>query len=300
MGSMGGFDAARFLHAYVVLLVVLAATGWTGAIALRLPDGFARTRQLSTVSTMRIAASQADADALSPRPPSVGSVGSVGSGDSAAAAERSIFIFGLGYVGAEVARQLQEEGWRVMGTCTNVNKAVTLRAQGISTHLFDETTNPANAPHTHNTHIGHSEALDDVMSATHVLSTIPPSDALDFDLVLRGYGDALKKSALQGQLRWMGYLSSTGRMLWHGSKTHPKYCLSNIFTYNICVFYTNWAKRATPPPPPQASTASAAGPGLPRASCPAPSTRRPWRASRQKGSGASSGTATDYPSTSSA
>jgi hypothetical protein len=24
------------------------------------------------------------------------------------------------------------------------------------------------------------------------------------------------------------------------SKTHPKYCLFNIFTYNICVFYTHY------------------------------------------------------------
>eukprot|EP00601_Ochromonadales_sp_CCMP2298_P019763 CAMPEP_0173300878 /NCGR_PEP_ID=MMETSP1143-20121109/17470_1 /TAXON_ID=483371 /ORGANISM="non described non described, Strain CCMP2298" /LENGTH=438 /DNA_ID=CAMNT_0014241309 /DNA_START=136 /DNA_END=1448 /DNA_ORIENTATION=+ len=166
---MGWFGVAR-------VLVVLLAAAWT--IAVRLPHQSARSRQLSS---SRLSAIPATPDTLS-------------------SGEKSIFIFGLGYVGLEVARQLKEGGWRVMGTCTNVNKAVQLQEQGITTHLFDEMTN-TNAP---------SDALDDIMSATHVLSTIPPSTDVDFDLVLGGYGDALRKSAMRGNLRWMGYLSSTG------------------------------------------------------------------------------------------
>jgi nucleoside-diphosphate-sugar epimerase len=111
-----------------------------------------------------------------------------------------VFIFGLGYVGTDLAFELQSQGWQVSGTCTNVNKAIELKDQGINTFLFDEMTNSN----------GQNDCLNDLMSSTHILSTIPPIPSLDYDIVLEAYLNSIRKSVMSKTLKWVGYLSSTG------------------------------------------------------------------------------------------
>ena len=100
---------------------------------------------------------------------------------------KSLFIFGLGYSGLEIAQLAKAQGWIVAGTCRSAEKAAGLRAGGIEAHVFDGTTPlPAAA-------FGNS---------SHVLCTIAPGQAGD---------PALRLAApLLKQARWLGYLSTTG------------------------------------------------------------------------------------------
>ena len=51
---------------------------------------------------------------------------------------KRLFIFGLGYVGAELATALAEESqFIVSGTCTNIKKMESLQKIGIRSYLFD-------------------------------------------------------------------------------------------------------------------------------------------------------------------
>lgn len=115
-------------------------------------------------------------------------------------AENKIFIFGLGYVGTAFAEYLQSLGWSVAGTCTNVNKALEFRKRGIQTYLFDEMT----------VRRGQSEATADILNSNYILSTIPPVAEGQQDLVLEAHLDDFRKARLSNQLKWIGYLSSTG------------------------------------------------------------------------------------------
>lgn len=118
---------------------------------------------------------------------------------------KSIFIFGLGYVGMAVATALKEQGWRVSGTCRNINKINTLKERGIQGYLFDD-------------YMGNSlvqeEAMNELLSASHVLTTVPPTQTSSGDPVLKAHGNELKKASLitnnNSNLKWVGYLSSTG------------------------------------------------------------------------------------------
>lgn len=110
------------------------------------------------------------------------------------------FIFGLGYVGMVLADKLLAQGWTVSGTCTNVKKAIELKEKGINTFIFDEMTNP-NAQ---------DDLLNDLMSSTHILSTIAPISSLEADIVLSAYLNDIRKSAMSNTLQWIGYVSSTG------------------------------------------------------------------------------------------
>jgi hypothetical protein len=124
---------------------------------------------------------------------------------------KSIFIFGLGYVGCAVANALLEDGWKVAGTCTSVPKLQTLRGRNISAFLFDEESG-----------LVPPDALTQLSQATHILSTVPPSDkplspdgksglgSDCLDPVLRLQGAQIKAAAVDGNLQWLGYLSSTG------------------------------------------------------------------------------------------
>jgi nucleoside-diphosphate-sugar epimerase len=99
----------------------------------------------------------------------------------------SLFIFGLGFSGLEIARLAKAAGWRVAGTCTSEQKAAGLRAGGIEAHVFDGT---AALP---------AEVMD---GASHVLCTIAPGTTGD---------PALRTcSRLLRTARWLGYLSTTG------------------------------------------------------------------------------------------
>lgn len=114
----------------------------------------------------------------------------------------NIFIFGLGYVGIELADELQQvHGWRVCGTSTNALKTAALQKRGFTAYTLDEKGS-----------VDASEALErDLLSSSHVLSTVPPSlEAGNTDVVLRRFSGLLKKAATSGSLKWLGYCSSTG------------------------------------------------------------------------------------------
>ncbi|MDP1027913.1 NAD(P)-dependent oxidoreductase [Sphingomonas sp. KR1UV-12] len=87
-----------------------------------------------------------------------------------------LLVFGLGYAAQAVAARL--DGWRVVGT-TRDGRGGTLRfADG-------------------------DAVAAEIAAATHVLSSVPPEDAVD--PVLVRYGAMLARSGA-----WLGYLSSTG------------------------------------------------------------------------------------------
>jgi len=122
-------------------------------------------------------------------------------------AKKSIFIFGLGYVGSRLAESLLVEGWQVSGTCTNLLKAQAYKEMGIKAYLFDDQVGP----------LVQAEGRKDFLSCTHILATIPPSlfttndPLVSVDPVLREHGVDLRRAAeLNGQLQWIGYMSSTG------------------------------------------------------------------------------------------
>lgn len=101
-----------------------------------------------------------------------------------------LFCFGLGYSARALAETLLAEGWGIAGTCRTAEKQSEFARRSIAAHLF-ERGRPFG-----------DEAFDGV---THVLHSIPPDDG--GDSVLSAYGAALARLP---QLRWFGYLSTTG------------------------------------------------------------------------------------------
>jgi nucleoside-diphosphate-sugar epimerase len=93
-----------------------------------------------------------------------------------------LVIIGLGYSGAEVARQALARGARVSATSREPGRAAAPPGVGM---------------------LAFGAALPEGM--THVLATAPPDQA--GDPVLRAYGTELADSR---SLRWAGYLSTTG------------------------------------------------------------------------------------------
>lgn len=91
----------------------------------------------------------------------------------------NMLIFGMGYAAGHLADQLCARGWDVRGT--------TRDGRGDSLAFTDE-----------------AAVLGALRDATHILSSVPPTDGMD--PVLARYGQAL--AVAPG--RWTGYLSSTG------------------------------------------------------------------------------------------
>jgi nucleoside-diphosphate-sugar epimerase len=87
-----------------------------------------------------------------------------------------LLVFGLGYVGTAVAQAAAAAGIAVAGTT---------RSAGV--------------------HIAFAEATAEIARATHVLSTVPPDGS--GDPVLARHGDTIAGTP---ELRWIGYLSTTG------------------------------------------------------------------------------------------
>lgn len=105
----------------------------------------------------------------------------------------TLFCFGLGYTGTRLARAALARGWRVAGTCRGVEKAATLRDQGIQAVPFaGDRAGP--------------EVAERLASATHLLASIPPDE--EGDPVLRLHGSDLEARTVP--LAWAGYLSTTG------------------------------------------------------------------------------------------
>ncbi|HZF32449.1 MAG TPA: SDR family oxidoreductase [Candidatus Angelobacter sp.] len=101
-----------------------------------------------------------------------------------------LFCFGLGYSALALAETLSAAGWGIAGTCRTAEKQGEFARRNIAAHLFERGRPLADA------------AFDGV---THVLHSIPPDDG--GDPVLSAHGAALARLP---QLRWFGYLSTTG------------------------------------------------------------------------------------------
>jgi nucleoside-diphosphate-sugar epimerase len=99
-----------------------------------------------------------------------------------------LFVFGLGYSAAVLARSLLSEGWTIAGTSRSAEGCAALRAEGIDALLFDG-----------------ARPLDPaaLAGATHLLASIPPDPD---DPSLRHHAGDI--AALSG-LEWICYLSTT-------------------------------------------------------------------------------------------
>jgi nucleoside-diphosphate-sugar epimerase len=98
-------------------------------------------------------------------------------------ADIRILVFGLGYTGLAVARAAAAAGNSVCGT-----------VRGIAASAEDDIMR-----------IAFTDAKGAISTATHLLSSVPPSTTGDPVLAL--YGRAIESAPL---LRWIGYLSSIG------------------------------------------------------------------------------------------
>ena len=105
---------------------------------------------------------------------------------AADASARKLFCFGLGYSASHLALRLKAKGWVVAGTAQRPERLAELKAAGFEAHTL---------------HLPH-DALKDV---THILLSVPPTDA--GDPVLAHCQAALAEAK---HLRWIGYLSTTG------------------------------------------------------------------------------------------
>lgn len=99
----------------------------------------------------------------------------------------TLLSVGHGYSAAALARRLG--GWRIIGTTRRAEKAERLRAAGTEPMIWPgEDLRPA------------------IAAASHLLISVAPDEA--GDPVLRDLADAIGDAA--PQLRWVGYLSTTG------------------------------------------------------------------------------------------
>jgi nucleoside-diphosphate-sugar epimerase len=107
---------------------------------------------------------------------------------------RHVFIAGLGFTGLRLARALIAQGSAVSGTMRDPHRCALLREEGITAWPFP-LPDPALA----------------LQGITHLVSTIPPG--ADGDPVLAAHGAVVRAAA---DLRWAGYLSTTGVYGDHG------------------------------------------------------------------------------------
>ena len=103
----------------------------------------------------------------------------------------NLFCFGLGYCADYLSTKFIKQGWQVSATCRSSEKAAVLDASGIRPVLLS----------------GRKVTVTDLGKADHILISVPPEQN-GSDPVLNFAGAAL--AALQDQIKWVGYLSTTG------------------------------------------------------------------------------------------
>ena len=103
----------------------------------------------------------------------------------------NLFCFGLGYCADYLSAKLIKQGWQVSATCRNSEKAAVLEASGIRSVLLS----------------GKKVTVSDLGKADHILISVPPEQD-GSDPVINFAEAAL--AALQDQIKWVGYLSTTG------------------------------------------------------------------------------------------
>lgn len=107
--------------------------------------------------------------------------------------EKHLFCFGYGYSCDYLGHALmQEGGWRVSGTTRDSDKKKELRARGVNAHLFDFD-------------VPLPDPLYMMRDVTHLLISTPPSDEGDPTFNIHAHDIAQLPN-----LRWVGYLSTTG------------------------------------------------------------------------------------------
>lgn len=106
---------------------------------------------------------------------------------------KALFCFGFGYTAAYFAHFLKQQGqWDIAGTTRDPAKKEAMKTGGIRPYLFDYNT-PLADPYF---------VLKDI---THILISTPPDDAGDPSFLIHG-----EDIARMPNLRWLGYLSTTG------------------------------------------------------------------------------------------
>ncbi|KAJ8546095.1 hypothetical protein K7X08_018678 [Anisodus acutangulus] len=100
----------------------------------------------------------------------------------------------MGFVGKFLAADLKSNGWEVTGTCTSTSRKKKLEEIGFHAHIFD-----ANEPQ--------HEVLDIMKFHSHLLISVPPVLVVG-DPILQ-HKELLKERVKDGNLQWLGYLSST-------------------------------------------------------------------------------------------
>ncbi|XP_030950593.1 uncharacterized protein LOC115974389 [Quercus lobata] len=129
-----------------------------------------------------------------PRIP-VASSNSLSETDSSESKSRNrMFILGMGFVGQFFFQALKNQGWAVSGTCTSITKKKQLEEKGFDIYLFD-----ANQPE--------QSTIDLMKYHTHLLVSIPPVVGIG-DPMLQ-HEELLRSTLMDGNLQWLGYLSST-------------------------------------------------------------------------------------------
>lgn len=112
-----------------------------------------------------------------------------------------LFIFGFGYTSTALALGIKDKKWNITGTCRRSDDRSVLEECGFHTVLF----NSENDGEELNDH-----GLQKLQQATHWLISIPPVGDFDKDPVLAVHKEDLIQAAARGNVRWIGYLSSTG------------------------------------------------------------------------------------------
>ena len=103
----------------------------------------------------------------------------------------NLFCFGLGYCADYLSTKFIKQGWQVSATCRSSEKAAVMDASDIRPVLLP----------------GRKVTVTDLGKADHILISVPPEQD-GSDPVLNFAGAAL--AALQDQIKWVGYLSTTG------------------------------------------------------------------------------------------
>jgi nucleoside-diphosphate-sugar epimerase len=101
----------------------------------------------------------------------------------------TLLSFGHGYSAQALSRLLLPEGWTILGTTRSAEKADRLRQQGVTPLIW-----------------GIDDLGSAISRATHMLVSAGPGD--DGDPTLGKLRDEFL--SLRGQIKWLGYLSTTG------------------------------------------------------------------------------------------
>ncbi|SPH19541.1 hypothetical protein ASD8599_00267 [Ascidiaceihabitans donghaensis] len=107
----------------------------------------------------------------------------------------TLLSFGHGYSARALTSLLQPHGWRIIATTRSAEKAKALAATGVEALIWPGT-----------------DMTEAIQSADHILISAGPDG--DGDPVLTQWREAIAKHA--AQIRWVGYLSTTGVYGDHG------------------------------------------------------------------------------------